>query len=131
MRSELILKFEFEASHSLAGYETPHSHLWKLEIAVGGQVISGKIVDMMEMRIHVEQLILGLKATYLNENPSVGEAVQKAPTCETLGQFLGIEIQNILASKFRSDNPSIHLVSTYVTLCTVEGLEIGGVKLFV
>ena len=130
MRSELLLKFEFEASHSLADYETPHSHLWKLEIAVGGQVINGKIVDMMEVRNQVEQLIEELKATYLNENPSVGDVVRKAPTCETLGQFFSIRLRDILDTEFSRGNPSIHLISVLVIICTVEGFEIGGVRLY-
>jgi 6-pyruvoyl-tetrahydropterin synthase len=129
MQSELILKFEFEASHSLENYEEPHFHLWKLEIAVGGQVVSGKIVDMMEVRNQVERIIDELKATYLNENPSVGDAVRKAPTCETLGQFFSVRLRDVLDNEFSEENPSIHLISVMVTICTMDATEIGGVRL--
>jgi 6-pyruvoyl-tetrahydropterin synthase len=129
MRSELLLKFQFEASHSLAGYEVPHSHIWILELAIGGQVIDGKIVDMMEVRVHIEKLIEQLKATYLNENRVVGDAVRKAPTCETLGQFFSQRLQEVLETQFRTGNPSIHLVSVMITICSVDASEIGGVRL--
>ncbi len=129
MQSELVLKFQFEASHSLAGYEAPHSHIWKLEIAVGGKVISGKIVDMIEVRVQVEKLIEELKSTYLNENPVVGDLVRRAPTCETLGQFFSDRFCGILDAQFRPANPSIHLISVMVTICSVDATEIGGVRL--
>jgi 6-pyruvoyl-tetrahydropterin synthase len=130
MSSELILKFDFEASHSLAEYEVPHPHLWKLEISVGGQVIHGKIVDMMAVRKQVELLIEGLRNTYLNENTFVDESVRMAPTCETLGQFFGLKLRDVFSTVFIKENPSIHLVSLMVTICTDQGTEIGGVRLF-
>ena len=130
MKSELVLKFEFKASHSLAGYEAPHSHLWKLETAIGGEVIDGKIADMMEVRAQIDCILGHLTATFLNENPYVGQAVRKAPTCETLGVFFKDKLEEVL-SVFRKGNSSIYLGSVMVTICSDEGLEIGGVRLTV
>jgi 6-pyruvoyl-tetrahydropterin synthase len=130
MRSELILKFQFEASHSLAGYEAPHSHLWKLELVMGGQVIDGKIVDMIEARNQIEKLIDPLRGTYLNENPIVGTAVQKSPTCETLNLYFSERFGEVLEVQFKSENSTLHLASVMVTICSPDGIEMGGVRLF-
>jgi 6-pyruvoyl-tetrahydropterin synthase len=130
MRSELVLKFEFEASHSLTNYETPHSHLWKLEVAIGGEAYQGMIVDMMGVRTEVEKLLEDLKGTYLNENNLVDDSVRKAPTCETLDLFFSTRLNEVLKKQFSPLNPTVHLVSVMVTICSVGGTEIGGVRLF-
>ncbi len=129
MKTELILKFTFEASHSLAGFETPHPHLWKLEVAIQGQPVKGRIIDMVTLRERLQALIDQLKGTYLNESTRVDEQVKKFPTCETLSLFFSKELQEILKVEFFNQNPTVHLSSVQVAICDMDGTEMGAVRL--
>lgn len=129
MRTELLLKFVFEASHSLADYEVPHPHIWKLEVAVEGKAIEGRIIDIVVLRTRIQKLVDLLNSTFLNENSRVGAAVREFPTCETLSQFFHREIKDILHEEFLPKNPSILLSSITVAICEMDHTEMGAVRL--
>jgi 6-pyruvoyl-tetrahydropterin synthase len=128
MKTELLLKFNFEASHSLEGFETPHPHLWRLEFAVEGESIQGRIIDLVHLRERVDQLIMPLKLTYLNENLFVTSEVRKYPTCETLSEYFSHHLQVILQHEYYPHNASIRLTSVLVAICEMDGTEMGAVR---
>jgi 6-pyruvoyl-tetrahydropterin synthase len=130
VKTELLLKFIFEASHSLADYEVPHPHLWILKLAVGGRPIQGRIIDIVRLRARIDQLIQGLKLTYLNDNPTVSDEVREFPTCETLSQYFYGQIQALLAHDFAPANPSVALTSVTIAICEMDGTEMGAARLF-
>ena len=129
MKAELIVKFDFEASHSLADYEAPHPHPWKVTVSITGDLIGGKVVDIIALREKMDEIIGKLKSTYLNDNPHVTEEVRKFPTCETLSQFFSNEVVSVLNKDFVSQNPSVKLNSVMTTIYTMEGTEMGAVRL--
>lgn len=130
MRSELILKFEFDASHSLAGYETPHPHLWRVEVVLGGSPVDGKIIDIVLFRQAIEGLIAPYKHTFLNDNPVASAAVRAAPTCETLSAHFFDSIKTLLKREFHSQNPTVQLRSVLVGIGDLSGAEMGAVRVF-
>ena len=129
MKTELLLKFVFEASHSLASYETPHRHLWRLEMTVEGEPMEGRILDMVILRERIQKQIDPLNHIYLNEYPHTNAQVREFPTCETLSGFFTFELQKILAEEFLSQNPTIKLTSVLVAICSIDGTELGAVRL--
>lgn len=130
MRSELFLKFTFEASHSLIGNEVPHPHLWRLEVSLVGQPFDGKIVDMIRAREFIQHEILPLEKTYLNTNPYVDDSVRKSPTCESLSQFFWNRISEITESVFIRENRTVRLDGIGIALCSMDGEETGMVRFF-
>jgi 6-pyruvoyl-tetrahydropterin synthase len=129
MRIELLLNFNFEASHSLVGYEEPHPHLWNLEIAFTGTPIDGKIVDMVSLRVSLQNLIDPIIKTYLNENGHVDESVRAFPTCETLSQHFLTQSQNLIDQHYCSHNSSLRVSSVRIGICDLNGCEAGAVKI--
>lgn len=128
MKTELILKFSFLASHSLAQYEKPHPHLWKLEMAVSGETNNGMLVDMMLLKAGIEKIIEPLKSQYLNDCNSVGSIVREFPTCETLSLFFWEKLQNLLEIEFLPQNRSLKVSSVAITICNLDGEELGAVR---
>lgn len=129
MKSELVLKFVFEASHSLAGYETPHPHLWRLEVSFTGQPLEGKVIDIVRAREVILSQVGLIQKTYLNTNPLLDPATQKAPTCETLSLFFWNRITHLVDTQFRSENPTTQLHSVSIAICNMDGEETGLVRL--
>ncbi len=129
MKSELILKFEFEASHSLSDYEVPHPHIWRLEISVSGVPIEGRIIDIVALRGRVEKTLKGLTLTYLNENSWVDSQVRASPTCETLSQYFYNELSQLISIEFLPMNSSLCLESIEVAICDMDRNELGSVRL--
>lgn len=129
MSTELILKFEFVASHSLENNETPHPHRWKLELAVTGSPIRGKIIDLVLLRDRVQALINPLRSVYLNDFVGVSPAVQAFPTCETLGQFFWDQLHMLLSGEFYEQNPTLKLASVMVGICEMSGEEMGAARI--
>lgn len=126
---QLILKFKFDASHSLEGHELPHSHLWELILTVSGKPIDGRIIDLVELRHSVASLIDALKGTYLNTNQAAAPEVQKFPTCEALCGHFFSRVNQILETKFRPANSSLALESTQVALFDALNEEMGAARL--
>jgi 6-pyruvoyl-tetrahydropterin synthase len=129
LRAELLLKFEFTASHSLASYEKPHPHRWKLECAVTGDPgIGGMIVDLVKLRTRLEQELRSLRDTFLNENPVLDAPARQAPTCETLSSFFYRSLERILHDEFTQENTTIRAASVMVAICEMDGTEMGAVR---
>lgn len=128
MTSELILKFKLTASHSLSGYETPHPHLWKIEVIISGEPKDGKILDLVQLRQSIENILDRLSSVYLNEAMEVSEEVRRSPTCETLSQYFWDCIEQMLKRDYLHLNPSIHLDSILVAICDLDRNELGAVR---
>jgi hypothetical protein len=129
MKIELIVKFQFVASHSLQGYEPPHPHRWNLEIALTGTPENGKIIDLIEFRERVKEMISPLESQYLNDCKSVTPEVREFPTCETLCSFFQDQIHQQILNHWAKINPSLRLSSILVAICEVDGTETGAVRL--
>ncbi len=129
MKTELIVKFQFVASHSLAGYEVPHPHLWNLEIVLSGTPRNGKIIDIIEFREKVKGLVSQLESQYLNDCAAVSPEVREFPTCETLCTYFQKAISQLISSAWIQENPSLKLSSILVALCEMSGVETGAVRL--
>ncbi|MDX2129148.1 MAG: 6-carboxytetrahydropterin synthase [Chloroherpetonaceae bacterium] len=130
MKTELSLKFEFSAFHSLSVREEPHKHLWKVEVRIQGSPIGGMLVNMTEVRENIEVLLSQLESSYLNQNPTLPKEVQTSPTCETLGSYFYFVIGDMLQHNFFPRNPSLCLSSVEVTICEENGFEWGSAKLY-
>ena len=129
MKMELVLKFDFISSHSLKGHETPHPHLWWLEFALSGAPIDGKIIDIVELRERVLELVRPLNHVYLNDFSGVSPEVREFPTCETLSVFFHDRLQFMISEHFIDKNPSVKISSLSVSLCEMDGREMGAIRL--
>lgn len=129
MKNELILKFDFEASHSLANYEAPHPHPWKLEVVISGTPREGMIADIVVLREKIEEIVLPLRSTFLNDNPHVTEGVRKFPTCETLTEFFVERLVSLMSRTFQPENPTIAVSSALVSIHSMDGAEQGAFRL--
>ena len=126
---ELVLKFDFISSHSLRGHETPHPHRWWLEFALSGAPLEGKIIDIVDLRERVMEMIKPLDHVYLNDFSGVPQAVRDFPTCETLSVFFSERLQLLISQYFIDQNPTLKLSSLSVSLCEMDGREMGAVRL--
>ena len=130
MRSELVLKFVFEASHSLAGYEEPHPHLWRLEVCLVGQIFQGKIIDIVKAREAILAEVRPLEKTFMNDNLKLDEPARKAPTCETLCQYFWNRISKVTDEVFVKENRTVLLDGIGIALCDMNGVETGLVRFY-
>ncbi len=131
VRSEMVLKFQFEASHSLAGYEMPHPHLWSLQVVIGGEIHEGKILDLVQVRDLIQSKITPLQFTYLNDHRALSAEARKAPTCETLSVYFLKVLDLELKKKAFVHNPTAVLKSVQVGLSSMEEVELGAVRVSV
>lgn len=126
---ELLLKFEFLASHSLSVREIPHPHLWRLEVVLLGEPREGMIVNLPEVRTAFEMIIALLSQTFLNENPLLDASAKASPTCETLCAYFFRQFEERLNCQFLSQNPTLKLKSVQVAICEPDGFEWGAARL--
>lgn len=123
-RTKLVLYRDITASHSLDTREVPHPHLWKCEFTFSGEPVRGRIVDFPTLEQSTFTVTQGLEGSYLNENPLMTENGRAYPTCETLGESLYILVREKVIPIFRTENPTLTLLSVKVTLC--EGDRVYG-----
>lgn len=128
MKTELCLKFEFRASHSLSVREEPHPHLWRVAVSLCGETQRGMIVNLPDVRQAFEAVLAPLCESFLNENPVLPPEAQAAPTCETLSAYLFAAFEERLSREFAAQNPSVRLSSVEVAICEPDGFEWGSVK---
>ncbi len=128
MTTELLLKFEFLASHSLSVREEPHLHLWRLEVVLLGEPREGMIANLPEVRTAFETVIASLSNTFLNENPLLDATAKASPTCETLCAYFFRSIEGILNRQFLLQNPTLKLKSVQVAICEPNGFEWGAAR---
>jgi 6-pyruvoyl-tetrahydropterin synthase len=129
MTTELLLKFEFLASHSLSVREEPHPHLWRMEVVLSGEPRDGMIVNLPEVRTAFETVVASLSQTFLNENPLLDASAKATPTCETLCAYFFRRFEDVLHRQFLLKNPTIKLKSVQVAICEPDGFEWGAAKL--
>ncbi len=126
--TELVLKFRFVATHSLAQYEKPHDHIWGVEVSLTGQERDGMIVDLVKARALVDELIAPLVETDLNQNSVLGSDCRRAPTCETLSQHFVSALKGPAIDPLLALNPSVRLRYVMVSLSELDGTEMGAVR---
>ncbi len=109
----LSVVHELRASHSLPGFETPHFHLWKIQVKYQAALPlkKDKVVDMVELESVIAKICAPLEGTYLNDTQAF------SPTCEELAQWLWEK----LAEKIDVAN----LRAVRLTLCNLSGIEMG------
>ncbi len=129
MTTELLLKFEFLASHSLSVREEPHAHLWRIEVVLSGEPRDGMIVNLPEVRTAFETVVASLSQTFLNENPLLDASAKATPTCETLSAYFFRRFEDVLHRQFLLCNPTLKLKSVQVAICEPDGFEWGAAKL--
>ncbi len=128
MTTELLLKFEFLASHSLSVREEPHLHLWRLEVVLLGEPREGMIVNLPEVRTAFETVIASLSNSFLNENPLLDAMAKASPTCETLCAYFFRSMEGVLNRQFLLHNPTLKLKSVQVAICEPNGFEWGAAR---
>lgn len=71
-RISLSVFSELKASHSLAGYEIPHFHLWKVEVEFSKALPlkEDRLIDLVFLKTKIDELLLPLQGRYLNETLS-------------------------------------------------------------
>lgn len=126
---ELILKFEFLASHSLSVREEPHMHLWRIETVLLGEPREGMIANLPEVRAAFEAVVVSLSESFLNENPLLDAATKSSPTCETLCAYFFRRFEDILHREFLLKNPTLKLKSVQIAICELDGFEWGAARL--
>jgi 6-pyruvoyl-tetrahydropterin synthase len=131
LRTELLLRSQFEASHSLDVRESPHPHVWKVELTLGGEAQDhGKLVNLPTLQGALESVIGPLSGTYLNDQTLLPIFAREFPTCETLAAYLYSELETVIEKNFRSRNPTLILISMMVTLCDPDGREWGSARVY-
>lgn len=89
MKLTLTVHQQFEATHSLEGNETPHPHVWSVElrfetranVETGEGLVKGKLVDIPSVQKGFDAIVAPLRGTYLNDSEFVDSWVRATPTC--------------------------------------------------
>jgi 6-pyruvoyl-tetrahydropterin synthase len=104
---------EFKASHSLAGFETPHFHLWKITVEFKASLpLKGdRLIDLILLQEELSKITAPITGTYLND--SLGAS----PTSENMALFIWKKV----SERFPNDP----LDSVAVKLCDLNGAASG------
>lgn len=92
MKSRVVERFKFEAAHAViidGQAEEIHGHTFRLEVAVEGPLKNGYVMDFLELRRIVENIIKELGHKNLN-------SLFKNPTTENIALWIAEEIQEKL-----------------------------------
>ena len=110
---ELSVFNEFRASHSLAGFETPHFHLFKVAATfrVPFPLSGDRVLDLVFLQRVLDCSLHPIQNRYLNE------ALPFSPTSENLCVWLREELVRQL--------PDAPLHSVSVELADLEGRAMG------
>jgi 6-pyruvoyl-tetrahydropterin synthase len=108
---------QFKASHTLAGFETPHFHLWKciVEFSAHAPFQGDRLIDLVFLQGELNAITLPVANQYLNS------IFDFPPTSENIAQWLWKQAQVRL--------PQANLTSVTVTLCDLEGNASGAARL--
>ena len=103
----------FKAAHSLAGFETPHFHLWKISVKFQGTfpLPGDRLIDLVLLQTELNRITAPIAGTFLNDT------LGASPTSENMASFIWKKIKE----KF----PSQPLYSVSVTLCDLDGEAMG------
>jgi 6-pyruvoyl-tetrahydropterin synthase len=113
----LSVFYQFKASHSLSGFETPHFHLWKLaiEFSVDASFEGDRVVDLVYLQQKISEIVTPVDLQFLNQ------IFDFQPTTENIAQWLWKEV-----AKAISEAP---LTAVTVTICNLEGDATGSARL--
>ncbi len=97
MKSRIIERFKFEAAHAVIINGEPeeiHGHTFTLEISVEGPLREGYVMDFLELRAIVEEIIKRLDRRNLN-------LIFENPTAETIALWIAGEVRKKLPPDVR------------------------------
>ncbi|NJE10187.1 6-carboxytetrahydropterin synthase [Thermococcus sp. MAR1] len=97
MKARIVERFKFEAAHAVVINGKPeeiHGHTFRLEIAVEGELKRGYVMDFLELRRIVNEIIEMLDHRNLN-------ALFENPTTENVALWIAEEIEKRLPSGIR------------------------------
>ena len=113
----LSVFLSFKASHSLAGFETPHFHLWKLaiEFTTSAPFKGDRLIDLTYLQSRMREMVAPVENRFLNS------IFDFQPTTENLAQWIWKQV--------REQMPEAPLTAVTVTLCDLEGEAMGAARL--
>ena len=97
MKSRVVERFKFEAAHAVTingQTEEIHGHTFWLEVAVEGPLKDGYVIDFLQLRTIVEEVIKKLDHRNLN-------ALFDNPTTENIALWIAGEIEKKLPNGVR------------------------------
>jgi len=97
MKSRIIERFKFDAAHAVAINGEPeeiHGHTFRLEVAVEGELRDGYVMDFLELRKFVAEVIEKLDHRNLN-------ALFDNPTIENVALWIAEEVEKRLPDGVR------------------------------
>ncbi|WP_456423967.1 6-pyruvoyl trahydropterin synthase family protein [Thermococcus sp.] len=97
MKARIIERFKFEAAHAVVINGKPeeiHGHTFRLEVAVEGELKEGYVIDFLELRRIVKEVIDMLDHRNLN-------ALFDNPTTENVALWIAEEIEKRLPNRVR------------------------------
>jgi 6-pyruvoyl-tetrahydropterin synthase len=112
-RISLEVESEFRASHTLAGFEIPHFHLWKVttQFSAALPLKEDRLIDLAYLQTVMAEILHPLQGVYLND------AFSFSPTSENMALHIW--------EKIASGLPDAPLSEVRVTLCDLEGTSTG------
>ncbi len=92
MRSRVVERFKFEAAHAVSidgQTEEIHGHTFRLEVSVEGPLKDGYVIDFLQLRAIVEEVIKKLDHRNLN-------GLFDNPTTENVALWIAGEVEKRL-----------------------------------
>jgi 6-pyruvoyl-tetrahydropterin synthase len=101
----------------LAGVETPHFHLWKVEAVFSSQwpLTGDRLIDLVFLQNTLDRVFTGIDGAHLNE------ALPFSPTSENLTEWIW--------KRLREELPEAPLSEVAVSLCDLTGKVSGRARL--
>jgi 6-pyruvoyl-tetrahydropterin synthase len=114
----LTVQTELRASHSLAGFELPHFHLWKIAVQFQADLPlkNDRLIDLVFLQTTLDEILAPISGKYLNEVLAV------SPTSENMALWIWQKIADKL--------PNEPLSSVEITLCNLEGHASGSARIW-
>ena len=97
MKSRVFERFKFEAAHAViidGQTEEIHGHTFRLEVSVEGPLRNGYVVDFLQLRTIVEEVIKKLDHRNLNK-------LFDNPTTENIALWIASEVEKRLPEGVR------------------------------
>ncbi len=114
---ELTVFGSFRASHSLAGFETPHFHLWKVEATFASEwpLSNDRLIDLVFLQATLDRVFSVVEGGHLNS------IFAFSPTSENLTDWIW--------SRLMEELPGAPLVEVAVSLSDLSGKVSGRARL--